>query len=44
MVSKELGHFPDDSNQVLFHLLVPDDLQVGVMTVLQSILGNLRVF
>jgi len=35
MVAQELGHVSDDRDQVLLHVLVPEDLQVGVILVLQ---------
>ena len=38
VITQELRHFPDNPDQVFFHLFIPDDLHVGVVAVPQSIL------
>ena len=43
MIAQELGHVSDDSNQVLLHVLVPHQLEVRLVLVLQSILVGFKV-
>ena len=38
MVAQKLSHIPDDSDQVLLHVLVPHQLEVGLVLVLEGIL------
>ena len=43
MIAQELGHVSDDSNQVLLHVLVPHQLEVRLVLVLQSVLVGFKV-